>query len=668
MTSRHVIAGVLFAAVTMCGVAFGQTVTVDTSSDVVDFGGAQMVGDLPGPDGQVSLREAGLASDNTPGIQTIAFAVPQSDWQHQWLYPGRVVLTPFLGFRVFDTAIIDATTQTDFTGETNPDGGEVVIWNTASGDDLFLINSVGGEVRGFDNTAIVVSGGSDNIVRGNTMTNITVSSSFSLIGGTAPGEGNTGGTLKIDRANDVIVVGNTIQRVRVLGFGAAQPAVGNRIGGPDLEDRNFITGYGYVNGEGLPGGTTVQLFDTVDTLVENNWIGTTPDGLAQGSLSSSVGIGFEGENHDTVIRNNRIAGILGHGQNPHHAGQVFGWAILVGGAGSNVTIVGNTIGLDANDAPTLGSVWGVDVGNVITSPSTIDGIRIGGDLPGEGNVIAGHILNGITIGHDVPQVRISGNAIYDNGWLGIDLIPTGFGYGVTPNDPLDADTGGNGLQNFPEIDTVTRLGSTIRVVGSLHSAPARDYGIEFFASPECDASGFGEGQVFLGSASVTTDSAGNAGLDVSLSTSVPEGWWVTSTATLEPEGATSEFSACVGATGTADPAVEPIMGLLFDSTAGIDWSAAPSATGYDVMRGDLSDLRWNESVGDATCGWEDHPSTSLVDSEAPAPGTGFYYMIRGDAEQRTAGTLDNPPGMSMPSEGRDEEVGTAGGSACADSP
>ena len=92
----------------------------------MDFGGSQRVQDLPGPDGKISLAEAGLASDNTPGVQTIGFAVPQSEWEYQWLFPGRVVFRPFLGFRVFQTAILDGTTQTAFTGDTYPDGAEVV--------------------------------------------------------------------------------------------------------------------------------------------------------------------------------------------------------------------------------------------------------------------------------------------------------------------------------------------------------------------------------------------------------------------------------------------------------------------------------------------------------------------------------------------------------------
>src|SRR3990170_1156546 len=55
------------------------TITVDTTSNVVDFGGAQTVADLPGPDGQTSLREATIASTNTTGPETIAFDIPTTD-------------------------------------------------------------------------------------------------------------------------------------------------------------------------------------------------------------------------------------------------------------------------------------------------------------------------------------------------------------------------------------------------------------------------------------------------------------------------------------------------------------------------------------------------------------------------------------------------------------
>ncbi len=49
------------------------TVTVSTDSDVVDFGGPQMIANLPGADGVISLREAILAANNTAGSDTIGF-------------------------------------------------------------------------------------------------------------------------------------------------------------------------------------------------------------------------------------------------------------------------------------------------------------------------------------------------------------------------------------------------------------------------------------------------------------------------------------------------------------------------------------------------------------------------------------------------------------------
>lgn len=549
--------------------ASGQTIVVTTSADVLDFGGAQKVADLPGPDGKVSLVEAGLASDNTPGVQTIAFHVPQTEWQYQWLYPGRAVLKPFLGFRVFDTAILDATTQTAFTGETNPDGGgEVVIWA-----ETYLIDNVGGAMRGFDHSSIHLSGGSGNVIQGNTESGVELfDSSSNLIGGPHPGQGNTGGFIQIDRANANVVVGNTVDRVRVLGWvGGGQPATNNRIGGPSLGERNFVRGLGTWNSEGVPGGFALQIFDAVGTTIENNWIGTTPDGLAQGHLATTTGVAFEGENHDTILRNNRIAGILGHGIGPHFTG-VMGTAISVYGTGSGVSITGNTVGLNAKGEPVLGSVTGISTTNYYLGP--IQDVVIGGADAGLGNEIAGHLSSAISVGNTFSDVRITGNSIHDNGGLGIDLITAGFATGVTPNDPLDADTGGNGLQNFPELTLAQSLGAKVRIAGALHSSPLQTFALEFFASPACDPSGFGEGEAFLGSASVVTNAAGNATFDVTLPAAIPAGWFATATATVEPTGATSELAACVS-----------LVGSVCQADLGF---GGPGATVLSLCGGDLS--------------------------------------------------------------------------------
>ena len=150
-------------------------------------------------------------------------------------------------------------------------------------------------------------------------------------------------------------------------------------------------------------------------------------------------------------------------------------------------------------------------------------------------------------------IRVSGNSIYGNGDMGIDLLPNTWTVGHTENDPLDADVGANWLQNHPDIFEATGLGQTIHLVGQLQSEPLGTYTVEFFASPACDPSGFGPGQMFLGTTSVTTDAAGDATFDVSLPAVVQAGGVITSTATVEPLGATSEFSGCVTVVGGATP-------------------------------------------------------------------------------------------------------------------
>ncbi|MCC6675927.1 MAG: right-handed parallel beta-helix repeat-containing protein [Phycisphaerales bacterium] len=520
--------------------AHGQTITVDLSEDIIDINpDAATVADLPGPDGHISFSEAMIASNNTTGRQTIAFAIPASRWTYlPWYYPGRAVVHTVVGFywRVNDEVTIDGRTQTAFTGDTNPDGNEVVLWGTA-----IYLNADNCSVFGLDNSTVSVNA-NNGLVQDNTAMGIEVfGGSGSLV------KGNTGGTIKIDRSNNNIVIGNTVQRVRVLGWvGGGQPATDNRIGGPGPADRNFITGMGTWGEEGYPGGFAVQIFDATGTTIENNQIGTTPDGLQQGHLATTAGIAFDGEHHDTVVRNNRIAGILGHGIGPHYDGWLVGTAISVYGAGGGVSIVGNAIGLNADDEPVLGSVTGITATNYYLGPVQ--------DVTIEGNEIAGHLQSGIAVGNTFSGVRISGNSIHDNGGIGIDLVTSDFKYGVTPNDPLDADTGGNGLQNFPVLLSAEAGPGSVRVTGTFDSSPSAPFTLEFFAGPACDPTGYGEGEVYIGAGSVTTSASGRADFTVILPAAIPAGSFITSTATKALTGDTSEFSACIAATGGACPA------------------------------------------------------------------------------------------------------------------
>ena len=206
----------------------GETITVTTLFDVTDFSGAQQVGDLPGPDGRVSFREAVTAANNTPGPQTIAFAIPVSEF---WLVPNVALLKLEDGaFFLRDAGTtVDFSTQTVNIGDTNPNGPEVGIyglepngWGIAAifvngnncvikglgkvyqrgyavefvGDNNRLIGS---QITGPLHAAINIEGYGSTIPTGN------------IVGGTALGDGNELGSLTIrGPADDNIVIGNIV--------------------------------------------------------------------------------------------------------------------------------------------------------------------------------------------------------------------------------------------------------------------------------------------------------------------------------------------------------------------------------------------------------------------------------------------------------------------------
>lgn len=218
--------------------SLAATVTVDIGTDPIDIDWqTATIADLPGPDGNVSFSEAMIATNNTPGHDTIAFALPESEWQMQWLLPGRAVIQSSYTFfwRAFDEVTIDGTTQTAFTGDSNPNGAEVAFF----GGEIYL-NADNSSLRGIDGGSINFNG-SNALAEGNTggISLTFYGGSGSLI------RDNFGGTLKLDRTSNNVVVGNTFLRIRNLGWvGGGQANVNNRIGGPNPEDRNYITGLG----------------------------------------------------------------------------------------------------------------------------------------------------------------------------------------------------------------------------------------------------------------------------------------------------------------------------------------------------------------------------------------------------------------------------------------
>jgi hypothetical protein len=160
---------------------------------------------------------------------------------------------------------------------------------------------------------------------------------------------------------------------------------------------------------------------------------------------------------------------------------------------------------------------------------------------------------------------VLGNSIFSNAGLGIELEPSG----VTANDIGDSDLGANNLQNFPVLASVLSDVSGTKIHGTLNSTPGTSFTIEFFANRECDPSGNGEGEIFLGRTTVATDGNGNAPVDMTVSTRVSGGQFITSTAT-DPNGSTSEFSQCIRVEGpTIRPIAEAISPLELNPQTGL---------------------------------------------------------------------------------------------------
>ncbi|MBL8814266.1 MAG: cadherin domain-containing protein, partial [Planctomycetaceae bacterium] len=302
------------------------------------------------------------------------------------------------------------------------------------------------------------------------------------------------------------------------GDGLEINSAGNTIGGTGLYDRNVISGNAsqgiLIDGAGATG-----------NVVLGNYIGTNLTGIA------SISNGDDGIQISNGASNNIIGGSGAEG-NVISGNSDDG--VQINNAASNNSILGNSIGVAADGSTSLGNahdgveIYGASNGNVVGDGSA-----------GQGNIIANNGGKGVWISSaDSTGNQISGNSIYANTALGIDLTSSG----VTTNDAGDSDTGANSLQNFPVLLSATGHGSQVTITGTLNSLASTAYRIEFFVSSAEDASGHGEGQTYLGYYDVSTDGSGAASFTAVLSGQVASGQFISATATDVSAGDTSEFS------------------------------------------------------------------------------------------------------------------------------
>ncbi|MCI0681621.1 MAG: SBBP repeat-containing protein, partial [Gemmataceae bacterium] len=420
-----------------------------------------------------------------------------------------------------------------------PDGG-VLVHGSADGtivqgnsigtskDGLLLTNhfhqAYGVNIVAADNNQII-----GNVLSGNQHGVNVNQGEFNHIEGNLIGTDPTG----------TVAVPNTSAGVRLA------QASNNTVGGTAAAARNIISGN--VIGVSIDGSLSTA------NIIAGNYIGTMLDGdqaLGNGTYGVFIGGGAHG---------NTIAGTAGGAGNVV-SGNQYGIYVSDAGTDSN-TIQGNLIGTNAAGDGDLGNA-----GDGIAIVAGAFGNLIGGVAAGEANTIAYNAGAGVSVSTGGLGNRIRGNSIHSNDGLGIDLADDG----VTANDAGDGDSGPNNLQNFPVLAGAS-VGASTHVAGTLNSTANTQFTIDFYASAAADPSGFGEGQRYLGSTTVTTDGSGNADFDLVLPSATTVGEAITATAT-DPAGNTSEFSAAVIATdfvvtSTADSGPGTLRDIIVHANA-----------------------------------------------------------------------------------------------------
>lgn len=374
--------------------------------------------------------------------------------------------------------------------------------------------------------------------------------------------GNINEGVRVDEASYNIIAGNIIG-LRASGNAAlpnmysgvtiVNDSTGNLVGTNgdgvnDAGERNIISGNGKVG---------IAVINRPDTnVIAGNYIGTNAAGTA--ALGNGVAFSTGGGILVAGSSGNMIGVNAGGGGQASERNVISGnydYGVQIDGGRYN-TVGGNYIGTDASGIAPLGNGG--------------DGVRVccGGQGHSvgwhtSGNLIAFNKGSGVEITEDSSVGnQIMDNLIHSNGGLGIDLG----GGGVTLNDPSDADAGPNNLANYPEVLLATTNGSQVLI--TVQFLDGLSYGdtaiIQFFASPKCDPSGYGEGQIFLGQAGYTlTGSGGTLMSTESFAVSIPIGYQVTATATWADvlTTNTSEFSACRKVESTLVQFVPNLQGM-----------------------------------------------------------------------------------------------------------
>jgi hypothetical protein len=246
------------------------------------------------------------------------------------------------------------------------------------------------------------------------------------------------------------------------------------IGGPDPADRNVLAGSG-TDVNGLPGGgaNEVRLFRTdqaPEFLLQGNLFGLQPDGVSPLPFQNPFIVNPQSADAEIRILDNRFV------RPPRTYGGFVGGALDVQTSAAMTQtglIQGNVFGLGVD-----GSRIGVERAHIFVSTgNSAHALRllVGGMGAGEGNTFAagtrfgggGSAVSPVFV-NGASFIEFVGNTMLGNEGLGLDLPPVSQ---RLLNDPGDADTGFNNLQNHPKVSAYSVSGSSFDVTYLVDSHP-----------------------------------------------------------------------------------------------------------------------------------------------------------------------------------------------------
>jgi len=348
---------------------------------------------------------------------------------------------------------------------------------------------------------------------------------------------------------------------------------GVTIGGFTVSSRNVI---------GTNFGDGIELHDVSGTSIMSNYIGTDMTGKAAlpnggdgvhvvgessstsvggwcntgNVISGNFGDGVEFDTDSTTTGNTISGNFIGtdisgrfavpnfgdgvSASNNIQIGTCFGGNLISGNLFNGIELTGNSNTVAYNRIGMMFSGTTVGLGNGL-SGVLVDGAHNVVGTTSAANIIGFNVGNGVTIGlsqSDTAAIddSVRGNSIFDDGGLGIDLGDDG----ENANTP-GVHVGPDMDLNHPMLTSAIRSNGKVTIQGTYNGAVLSAYSIDLYANQVADASGYGEGQYYLGTIKITTDANGNASFNVTVN-DVPAGWsYVTATAT-NAAGDTSEFS------------------------------------------------------------------------------------------------------------------------------